>query len=384
MSSRVAWFGLIALNVGLAMHAVAEPPQESFELRVPSPPMPRAVDGGRELVYELHLANFARRDLLPVRVEVLAVDDGRVLASYDGTALDERLDRSGLQWKGESYEAIPSGRRGVVFVELTLPGKVPVSLRHRVGYVDTVAGNDVRTIEGGVTPMAATQAPVLSPPLEGGPWVAIYNPRWDRGHRRAGYAVGGTLRTPGRHAADWVKLDAEGRKAPAGDDLAARTFSHGQAVFAVGDGRVVKVRDTSPERERMSEAMTGVEGNDIVIALDGGGFAHYGHLRPGSAVVREGARVKASQRIAEVGFSGSASDPQLHFALTDGADEYASEGLAYTFDRYRVLGRYDDVAQIGSTPWTALPKGEDASRKATMPSGMSVLTWDVRSGKDPS
>jgi murein DD-endopeptidase MepM/ murein hydrolase activator NlpD len=83
--------------------------------------------------------------------------------------------------------------------------------------------------------------------------------------------------------------------------------------------------------------------------------------------------VRAGDKIAEVGFSGSASDPQLHFALTDGPDELASEGLAYTFDRYRVLGRYSDVSQMGTVPWT-LAASKTAMRSA-MPSSLSVVQW---------
>ena len=38
-------------------------------------------------------------------------------------ALEQRLDRSGVQWKAETFDAIPSGRRGVVFIELPEVGK---------------------------------------------------------------------------------------------------------------------------------------------------------------------------------------------------------------------------------------------------------------------
>jgi murein DD-endopeptidase len=365
---------LALVFVSVTALAAQSAPEESFDLRVPSAPMARAIQGGAELVYELHLDNFARRDLQPLQVDVLDAADGRVLASYAGAALEQRLDRSGLQWKGDSFKTIPSGRRGVVFIELAVTGALPASLRHRVRYLGTEAGSDAQQIEGGGTPVVTGKTALLSPPLRGGPWVAIYDARWERGHRRVGYAVGGRLRTPGRYAVDWVKLDANGRKAPAGDDLAARTYSHGQPVLAVADGVVARVHDSFPERQHLSERMTGTPGNSLVLALDNGRYAHYGHLRPGSAKVAAGTRVKAGDIIAEVGFSGSASDPQLHFALTDGSDELASEGLAYTFDRYRLLGRYGDVAQIGAGAWTPSDQsGGDA--QAIMPAGMSVLQW---------
>lgn len=376
MRSRIIRRVLVAFVVleGLLWQgAQAAQPEPSFELRVPVAPMLRSVDGVDELVYELHLDNYALADLKPLRVEVLDDAGARLLAVYEGQALDQRLDRSGVQWKAETYAAIPSGRRGVVFVELSIADAMPQALRHRIAYAGTGPGAELRWVEGGSTAVVAGRTPVLSPPLGGGPWLATYDARWERGHRRVGYALGGKLRTPGRYAVDWVKLDSSGRKWPAGSELAAQAYGHGQAVLAVADGVVVQVQDQAAERARLTDRQAGTPGNHVVLKLDSGGYAHYGHLRPGSATRAAGTRVSAGEKIAEVGFSGSASDPQLHFALTDGPDELASEGIAYVFDHYRLLGRYDDVSQVGAMPWR--PASPPSTLRAAMPSAMSVVQW---------
>jgi murein DD-endopeptidase len=359
--------GFVLLGVQAAQ------PETSFDLRVPVAPMLRSVDGVDELVYELHLDNFAHVDLKPLRIEVLDAAGDRLLAVYEGQALEQRLDRSGLQWKAETYTAIPSGRRGVVFIELSVADAAPQALRHRIGYSDTRPDAALRWVEGTAIAIVRGQTPVLSPPLRGGPWLAVYDPRWERGHRRVGYALGGKLRTPGRYAVDWVLLDPSGRKAPAGSDLAAHAYSHGQDVLAVADGVIVDVNDQVAERTRRTDRLTSLLGNHVVLKLDSGAFAHYGHLRPGSATRARGSRVSAGEKIAEVGFSGSASDPQLHFALTDGPDELASEGIAYVFDRYRSLGRYSDVSQAGSVAW--MPASLQTSTRSAMPSSLSVVQW---------
>jgi murein DD-endopeptidase len=361
---------LSGLLLALGVHAQSE---TSFDLRVPVAPMLRPVDGVPELVYELHLANFAHTELKPLRVEVRDTNGERLLAAYEGPSLEQRLDRSGVQWQAEAYSGIPSGRRGVMFIELGLDGALPQGLTHRIRYTDPRAGAEPRWVEGGSTPIVSGRTPVLSPPLKGGPWLVVTDARWERGHRRVGYAIGGTLRTPGRYAVDWVKLDTSGRTAPDGSDLVAQAYSHGEAVLAVGDGVLVQVNDQSPERMRRSERPTGAPGNHVVLRLDSGAYAHYGHLRPGSATRSAGTRVKAGEKIAEVGFSGSASDPQLHFALTDGPQELASEGLAYTFDRYRPLGRYGDISQMGRGPWSAA--GPEQVMRSAMPSALSVVHW---------
>lgn len=374
MWQRIARWPVFVMTACTAATTCAAPPMESFDLRVPAAPMPRAMDGGQQLVYELHLHNYARRDLQPVRVDVLKAENGTVLATYEGAALEQRLDRSGMQWNAEAFHSIPSGRRGVVFVELLMMGDVPDALTHRVAFVAPGDAENVQRIEGGHAAVVKGKTPVLAPPLAGGPWVSIHDPRWARGHRRVGHAFDGAVRTPGRYAADWVKLDARGHKAPPGNTLASRTYSHGQSVHAVADGVVIGVHDLAPERVRLSDSAPSLEGNSLVLKLDSGHYAHYGHLRPGSARVVQGARVKRGQKIAEVGFSGSASDPQLHFALTDGPDERSSEGVAYTFQRHRLLGRYADVADIGRMPWTPEASARDDVR-ASMPAGMSVVAW---------
>jgi murein DD-endopeptidase len=365
---------IVMLFAGLFPALAPAQPESSFDLRIPVAPMLRSVDGVDELVYELHLDNFALHDLKPLRVEVWDADGRRLLATYEGQALAQRLDLSGVQWKADSLAAIPSGRRGVVFIELGLADAVPKALRHRIAYADPRSVADVRWVEGAGTAIVAGRTPVLSPPLKGGPWWAAHDARWERGHRRVGYAVGGKLRTPGRYAVDWVKLDAAGRKAPAPGDIVAHTYSHGEDVLAVADGMIVQVNDQVAERTRLTDRQTSALGNGVVLRLDSGEYAHYGHLRPGSATRAAGTRVRAGEKIAEVGFSGSASDPQLHFALTDGPDELASEGIAYAFDRYRSLGRYGDVSQVGSAPWTPAP----AQRllRGSMPASMSVVQWD--------
>lgn len=370
---RIAVLLLAVMSGYLGPQSLAEPTRESFDLRVPVAPTLRSVDGIGELVYELHLDNFAPSTLQALRVEVMNAADGHVLASYEAATLEQRLDRSGMQRRADAFEGIPSGRRGVVFIELPVPGPLPLALRHRIHYVDTSSGTRVWQVEGGPTPVVVGATPVLAPPLRGGPWVAIHDARWERGHRRVGYAVGGKLRTPGRYAVDWVKLDDAGRKSPAAGDAAAAAYSHGEDVLAVADGVVSRVIDHLPERLRLSDVAIGAEGNTVVLALANGHFAHYGHLKPGSAVVAPGMRVRAGDKIAEVGFSGSASDPQLHFALTDGPDEHASEGLAYTFDRYRLLGRFEHVSRIGIAAWT--PAAPVRELRSSAPGPMRVVRW---------
>lgn len=358
----------------------AEPPRESFDLRVPFAPSAYAVDGRQLLVYELHLSNYASDALEPTVVTVLDAERGDVLLSYAGAELTHHLDRSGLQRPGTDASGIASGRRGIVFVELTLPAKarLPKTLRHRVEYRVAAAAAS-HTAEGGEVMPGRRPVAVLGPPLRGGPWAAVYDAAWERGHRRVVFAVDGKARTPGRHAADWVRLDDSGRKQGGDGKRAADTYSYGEDVLAVADGVVVKVRNDLPERQLLSERAqhdlaTG-SGNIVALDIGGGRFAYYGHLRNGSVRVKIGQRVRKGDKIAEVGFSGSASDPQLHFHLGDAPDSLAAEGLPFVFERFRTLGRYGDIAKLGRQGWTPRDDAAPAERRREMPSGNSIVDF---------
>lgn len=354
--------------------------QESFDLSVPVPPAPVAIDGQARLFYELHLVNFSRRPLDPVRVEVLDADSGKAVTTLEGEALERQLDRSGLQWRAEAGAPIEPGRRGIVFFELAFPPGEPTphALRHRVDYRAVESDASASQVEGASVPVAREAAMTLGPPLRGGPWVAIYDPAWERGHRRVIYAIDGKARTPGRFAVDWVKLDADGRKSNRASGLAADAYSHGEDVLAVADGIVAGVRNDLPERRRLTErsdhSLDTGSGNFVSLDLGGGRFAFYGHLRPGSARVVPGQRVRKGQKIAEVGFTGSASDPQLHFNLADGATALGGEGLPFAIERFRSLGGYESIDGVGKTPWT--PRRDDQeARERELPAGNSVVMF---------
>jgi murein DD-endopeptidase MepM/ murein hydrolase activator NlpD len=79
-------------------------------------------------------------------------------------------------------------------------------------------------------------------------------------------------------------------------------------------------------------------GNYIVIDHGNGEFSHLGHLKPGSAKVAVGDKVRAGQAIAQVGTSGSSLFPHLHYELAASAGT-EGEGLPSQFVTFdRILG----------------------------------------------
>lgn len=366
---------LLAIAVSRPSPAAAGPERESFDLRVPVAPAPVPSQGRLRLFHELHLTSFAREPLAIERIEVQG-DDGRVLASYAGDALRRRLVPAVPAAETGDARLLAPGTVRVLHVELELaPTAVPSSLRHIVTY--GVAGEPADAqVSAGAVAVGSDGAIVLGPPLRGGPWAAVFDPAWARGHRRVHYALEGRATLPGRFALDLVKLDAQGRIAAADPDVIRNAYGCGEPVLAVADAEVVAVRNDYPEAERISgngrHRLSAGSGNHVVLALEDGRHAFYEHLRPGSVRVAVGQRVRRGEVLGEVGLSGSGGWPHLHFHVADGPSLLGAEGLPFAFDAFELLGRYGDFEQLGQAPWE--PQGA-GMRRGERPPDNAVLRF---------
>lgn len=298
------------------------------------------VEGRRRALFELHgdaIAQVAVRD----------AGSGALLKTFEGADL--------------------AGRRigQAVFLELDLP-----EATRRLA-VD--AGDRTLKID-----LPASDGPMLGPPLRGGPWAAIYKAEWPRGHRRVFYTVDGETRLPGRTAIDWVRVDDQGRIATGDADLARNALGYGAEVLAVADATVAAARDGVPEVERVSangkHPQDLAAGNYVSLDLGDGRYAIYEHLIPGSLRVKPGDRVRKGQVIGWLGFSGDSTGPHLHLHVADAARPLLGEGMGYGFERFTLLGRYDDLGRLGSAPWTPLA-GLRPERRRELPASNVVVRF---------
>ena len=69
------------------------------------------------------------------------------------------------------------------------------------------------------------------------------------------------------------------------------------------------------------------------------------HMEIGSVRVKPGQLVREGDEVGAVGFSGEAMYPHLHYSVTNGAKELASEGLPNYFNNYK-LYRGNNVVNI--------------------------------------
>lgn len=368
---------LVLLSLPWTMAHATSPLRESFDLQVPAPPVPVRIDGQQRLLYELHLTNFAREPLTLQRVEVLDTVNERVLASFSGNALAARLFRPAAA-EG-SVDTLAPGMRGIVYLELALPGgTTPHAVSHRIGYATTTSESFL--VEGARFELDSRSALVLGAPLRGGPWAAIHSPAWERGHRRMLYTIDSRARIPGRFAIDWVKLDAVGHTARGDADVVANAYGYGDEVLAVADAVVASTRDDVAESASVAanpkHALGDATGNYVSLDLGDGRYAFYEHLKPGSLKVKPGQRVKRGQVIAALGLTGDSTGPHLHFHVADADSPLGAEGVPFVFERFEVLGSYPDIGAMGSRPWAVPDAASATQRRAEMPASNQVIELD--------
>jgi Peptidase family M23 len=136
-------------------------------------------------------------------------------------------------------------------------------------------------------------------------------------------------------------------------------YGYGLPVYATGDGRVVAASNDVPDNRYegkkvvypdlpQTEKYKRSNGNFVVIDHGNGEYSHFDHMKPGSVRVKSGDLVKQRDQIGEIGFSGDAFIPHLHYMLTDNADPFHAEGLPSYFHNFRrVLGSARRVVHKG-------------------------------------
>jgi len=96
-------------------------------------------------------------------------------------------------------------------------------------------------------------------------------------------------------------------------------MERGVAVLAAADGVVRATRDGMPDvnvnvpgRDRLGGRDAG---NAVVLDHGDGWVSQYSHLRRGSVAVREGQRVRAGERLGDIGLSGNTEFPHVELAV---------------------------------------------------------------------
>jgi hypothetical protein len=385
MAWRISLWFVLALASPLVV-AQRAPVTQSFDLRVPWSPEPVRVEGKASLVYELHLTSYAKE---PLRLTTIAVvdDGGHALATFEGKALETVLGRPDHP-ADKDLTRIPPGVDAVAYLSVPLdPGASP-HLHHRVTYTADVTPALPATIGGGAFAVTSRASLALGPPLRGGPWVAIYNAQWERGHRRVLYATDGVVHVPGRFAIDWIRVGPQGGFARGDGAEPSQWLGYGADVLAVADATVASTGNGITESATLAEhaaqkvPLEDAAGNYVALDLGDGRYAFYEHLKPGSITVKAGQHVHRGQVIGQLGFTGESTGPHLHFHVADGNAPLGAEGLPYAFAHLHVIGHYDGIEAFGQgKPFRRLSQAGGETLDNSFPAPLDVVDFSEKSAR---
>ncbi|WP_041802292.1 M23 family metallopeptidase [Micavibrio aeruginosavorus] len=124
-----------------------------------------------------------------------------------------------------------------------------------------------------------------------------------------------------------------------GTDFAIRdrvAMDIGVGVVAAANGRVVRVRDGQDDQQPTGEQIQTMLssnlgcGNGVLIDHGNGWQSISCHMKKGSITVKPNQPVRAGERIGEIGQSGAAEFPHLHFSLFKGGtiiDPFSGEAI---------------------------------------------------------
>ena len=117
---------IVAMLLAMSEAVASGGELESFDVVVSQVPSPVQSDDHQQLLYELHLTNFAAYSLVLRSVRVLNADSQQPLAEFSNSLTDHLILVGASKPTNHQSEIIVlPGERAILFVELALDDKWP-------------------------------------------------------------------------------------------------------------------------------------------------------------------------------------------------------------------------------------------------------------------
>jgi urea transporter len=133
-----------------------------------------------------------------------------------------------------------------------------------------------------------------------------------------------------KYAWDFIITDENDDQFKNRGDFPHDYFCYGKSVLAPSSGIVIEIIDDIPDNDIGKVNLYNNWGNSVIIKHAEYLYSSHNHLKPGSIIIKEGDKVKAGQKIGEVGNSGRSAYPHLHFQFQS-TPYIGSKTLYYPF-----------------------------------------------------
>jgi len=171
-------------------------------------------------------------------------------------------------------------------------------------------------------------------------------------HRRSpnevgdGKSDGVSSKNSNRYAYDLMSIDASGSMYNGSPFKKENWYVFGKPVYVPSDGKIIEVQNNVPDNEFKGKIIQSPKlapnadpkgmGNYVIIDHGNGEYSVMQHMEQGTIRVKAGETVKAGEQIGNVGFSGDAIYPRLHYTVINKPRELAAEGIPSYFNDYKL------------------------------------------------
>ncbi|MEO7155992.1 MAG: M23 family metallopeptidase [Vicinamibacterales bacterium] len=320
----------------------------------PEPAYIERRDGAQSVNFDFALENLSASPLVLSRIEVSASDKS-----------DKLIARKFLDGNGSSpniltipNREIPSHGAVLVFNPFPQFDQRMVLASLRYDFTFRGKGDKPVTTEAQLTvrPINYNTKTGLILPLQ--KRLMVYDGHDFYAHHRRFDLLNPFLQQAGfsancmRYAYDLCLVNDKGEMNNGPESKNESWYGFGADIHAPGDGKIAALFDGMPDNRNFNEKDLATRplvifGNYVVIDHLNGEFSLLAHARQGSVRPKIGQAVKQGEVIAQVGASGSANFPHLHYELQTGLD-VKSEGLPSYFRSFRrVLGEHSVDVPLG-------------------------------------
>jgi Peptidase family M23 len=166
----------------------------------------------------------------------------------------------------------------------------------------------------------------------------------------------GIVANSNRYAYDFNPVDSAGRMY-CGDPYRKESwYAYNRPIYAPGAGVVLASENDVPDNNYVNKKVSSPDppangdslgmGNYVIIDHLNGEYSVLLHMRSGSVRVKKGDVISRGQQIGNIGFSGDAINPHLHYTVMSGPIEGKSEGVPSYFDHYLILNSGKPVYKV--------------------------------------